>query len=188
MTTPLRKVKVGSATISPGSVKQRRRPWVRAVLAITLVVGGVAAWRFWPRGPDPDPMRLELLCAAWGELDAGRYDRAIALIDRRAAEAAPTPLDWMLRARVAEARGRPEEALGYLKHIPDTDPIAAQAWLKAGQIELTRHRAGRRRRPINTRWRSTPTRSSRIASWPTSTPSSTGRRSAMPSSGRWTGS
>lgn len=53
----------------------------------------------------------------------------------------PTPLDWMLRARIADSQGRAEEALDFLTHISDSDPISSQAWLKAGQIELARHRA-----------------------------------------------
>jgi tetratricopeptide (TPR) repeat protein len=47
----------------------------------------------------------------------------------------------MLRARIAESQGRLEQALGNLKHIPDSDAIGSQAWLKAGQIELARHDA-----------------------------------------------
>ncbi len=47
------------------------------------------------------------------------------------------PLDWMLRARIAESQGRLVEALAHLKHIPDSDLISSQAWLKAGQIELS---------------------------------------------------
>ena len=52
------------------------------------------------------------------------------------AEVEPTSLDWMLRARIAEAQGRLEEALHHLKHIAETDANSPQAWLKAGQIEL----------------------------------------------------
>ncbi len=47
----------------------------------------------------------------------------------------------MLRARIAESQGRLAEAIDNLKHISDTDPLSAQAWLKTGQIELARHRA-----------------------------------------------
>ena len=43
--------------------------------------------------------------------------------------------------RVAEAQGRPDDALQHLGQIPDSDDIAPQAWLKAGQIELARHHA-----------------------------------------------
>jgi tetratricopeptide (TPR) repeat protein len=47
----------------------------------------------------------------------------------------------MLRARIAESQGQPAKALDYLKQIPDSDPISAQAWLKTAQIELDLHHA-----------------------------------------------
>src|SRR5262249_30334517 len=43
--------------------------------------------------------------------------------------------------QVAESQGRLADALDDLRKIPDSDEIGAQAWLKAGQIELKRHRA-----------------------------------------------
>jgi predicted Zn-dependent protease len=82
-----------------------------------------------------------LLYAAWNEFSAKRYEKASQLLDRRAREVTPTSLDWMLRARIAESQGHLAAALDQLKHISDGDPIGAQAWLKAGQIELVRHRA-----------------------------------------------
>jgi tetratricopeptide (TPR) repeat protein len=117
--------------------------WTLALVALVLVVlvtAGLAP-RLWSRGSVRDPKRLGLLQAAWNEFAAQRYDRAQAILDRRAAEVAATPLDWMLRARIAEAQGHPARALDHLERIPDSDPIAAQAWLKAGQIELARHHA-----------------------------------------------
>ncbi|HZW29063.1 MAG TPA: tetratricopeptide repeat protein [Isosphaeraceae bacterium] len=122
---------------------RNRRGWI---LALVLLVVGVLvslglAPRLWSRGPVRDPQRLGWLHAAWNAFEARRYDQAQAILDRRAAVVAPTPLDWMLRARIAEAQGRPAEALDHLRRIPDSDPIAAQAWLKAGQIELARHQA-----------------------------------------------
>jgi tetratricopeptide (TPR) repeat protein len=118
-----------------------RRVLLLVLLVIALAIGGAAAVGRWPHNPDRDPARLRMLSAAVAEFEAGRYEKALALLDRRAAEVTPSSLDWMLRARVAEAQKRPEEALAHLKHIPDSDPIAAQAWLKAGQIELARNRA-----------------------------------------------
>jgi tetratricopeptide (TPR) repeat protein len=111
------------------------------VLSAAVAAGGAMAWRLRPSGPELDPKRLGLLQAAWQEFDGGRYEQTIAILDRRAAEVSTTALDWMLRARVAEAQGRMVDALEDLKHIPDSDPIAAQAWLKAGQIERARHHA-----------------------------------------------
>jgi predicted Zn-dependent protease len=110
-------------------------------LIVVAAIGALASRRLWRRGPQPGSARLDLLYAAWNEFNAKRYDQATAMLDRRAAEVAPTPLDWMLRARIAESRGELTEALAHLKKIPDSDPIGAQAWLKAGQIELARNRA-----------------------------------------------
>ena len=53
----------------------------------------------------------------------------------------PTPQDWMLRAQVSLARERIDEALTALASIPDDHRLAPQARLRAGQIELRRHRA-----------------------------------------------
>jgi tetratricopeptide (TPR) repeat protein len=109
------------------------------VLALLAAAAGVAWW-YWPRGPEKDPMRLALLESALSEFNAKHYDRATALLNLRAAQVAPTALDWMLRARIAEARGLLAEAIDDLQHIPDSDEISSQAWLKAGQIEVARSR------------------------------------------------
>ena len=121
----------------------KRRPWARviAVLLVALAVGATVVVRLRGRVSPKKPQRLDLLYAALNEFNAKSYDRATALLDRRAAEHEPTPLDWMLRARIDESQGRLVQALGHLKHIPDTDAIGSQAWLKAGQIELARHDA-----------------------------------------------
>ncbi len=107
-----------------------------------IILGALLAVGSWLFNRPSDPSRTDLLQSAWNEFAAQRYDRANSFLDRRAREVTPTPLDWMLRARIAESQGRLVEALGHLKHIADTDSIAAQAWLKTGQIELARHRAG----------------------------------------------
>jgi tetratricopeptide (TPR) repeat protein len=120
---------------------RKRKRWATLLVAlmIAIVIGAVAASRL--RSSPKAPQRLDLLYAAWNEFNAKSYDRATAILDRRAAEHEPTPLDWMLRARIAESQGRLVEAAGHLKRIPDSDPISAQAWLKAGQVELARHNA-----------------------------------------------
>jgi len=122
---------------------KRRKRWVLAVVlfVIALVVGVVAAPRLSRSRSPEDSKHLALLQAAWKEFAARQYDRANALLDQRASKVAPTPLDWMLRARIAESLGRPAEALDHLKHIADSDAISAQAWLKAAQIELARGHA-----------------------------------------------
>jgi tetratricopeptide (TPR) repeat protein len=111
------------------------------VLLVALAIGAVAAPRLWVRSTPKEHQRLDLLQAALKEFNDKNYDRATAILDRRAAEVVPTPLDWMLRTRIAESQGRLADALDLLKHIPDSDPISSQAWLKAGQIEFARHRA-----------------------------------------------
>jgi tetratricopeptide (TPR) repeat protein len=120
-----------------------RKRWVLLIvlLLVTVVVGAVAAPRLWVRASPKNPQHLDLLYAALNEFNAKHYEQASAILDRRTAAVEPTSLDWMLRARIAEAQGRLDEALDYVKHIPESDPISAQAWLKAGQIELARGQA-----------------------------------------------
>jgi tetratricopeptide (TPR) repeat protein len=114
---------------------------VLSFLAVAIAVGAATAHRLRAINPVKPPQRLDLLYAAWNEFNSSRFDQASAILDRRAAIAMPTALDWMLRARIAESRGRLTDALDHLKQIPDADPIGSQAWLKAGQIELARHNA-----------------------------------------------
>ena len=167
------------------SGKRRRRAALIVAFLVALAVVAVAVLWLRVSTSRKTPQRLDLLYAAWNEFNTKNYDRATALLDRRAADHEPTPLDWMLRARIAESQGRLVEALGHLKHIPDSDLFSSQAWLKAGQIELARHnRAGPSRR-FAARWHSIPTRSRRIVSWPTSTRFSVGGRNATPSSAPW---
>jgi tetratricopeptide (TPR) repeat protein len=129
-----REVEVASSRRS----RRWRKRWVLVLvfLLVTVAAGALAATRLWVRGSDKGPQQLDLLYNALAEFNAKRFDQANAILDRRAAEVAPTPLDWMLRARIGEAQGRLTDALDYLKHIPESDPISSQAWLKAGQIEL----------------------------------------------------
>jgi tetratricopeptide (TPR) repeat protein len=96
-----------------------------------------SAWYVARPGTDP----RQLLEQAWDEFGAGRYDRAAAALDRRARRCTPTARDWALRALLAQARGRIEDALVALRQIPDADPLAARAWLQAGSLEFRRGRA-----------------------------------------------
>jgi tetratricopeptide (TPR) repeat protein len=121
----------------------KRKRWVLALILVLALAaaGAVVAHSVWRAASRKDTARLDLLYAAWSEFNSKRFAEASATLDRRLAEVPPTPLDWMLRARIAEAQGKLSEALDDLAHIPDSDPIGAQVWLKAGQIELLRHRA-----------------------------------------------
>jgi tetratricopeptide (TPR) repeat protein len=124
-------------------VRNRKRwPIGRGLIVGGLVLVALTASGFWLSSRPRDPSRTDLLQSAWNEFAAGRFDQAGSFLDQRAREVAPTPLDRMLRARIAESQGRLAEALDHLKQIADTDSIAAQAWLKTGQIELARRRAG----------------------------------------------
>jgi tetratricopeptide (TPR) repeat protein len=49
--------------------------------------------------------------------------------------------DWMVRARIEHLQGRLDRALDSLRRVDDRDPLAAQARLMSGLIELERHRA-----------------------------------------------
>jgi tetratricopeptide (TPR) repeat protein len=123
----------------------KRRRWRLAFVLLLIALGGgvVAAARLWVRDAPSDRQRLSLLYDAWNEFNAKRYDRAAAILDRRTALVEPIPLDWMLRAQIAESQGALEQALDCLKRIPDSDSIGARARLKAGQIEKARHNARR---------------------------------------------
>jgi predicted Zn-dependent protease len=78
--------------------------------------------------------------AALDAVEAGRFDDADRLLARLAALRAPTPLDHGLRARVAIARGRTDEAIAALRRMPDDHPLADWARQREGQLELRRHR------------------------------------------------
>ncbi len=129
--------------VSGGQAHPTSNPkrWVLALALLTIALGAgtLASRREWRTRSPRDPLRLELLQAALKEFNAQKYDAATAMLDRRAAEVVPTPLDWMLRARIAQAQGRTAEALDHLKHIPDSHSISAKAWLLTGQLELERH-------------------------------------------------
>jgi hypothetical protein len=132
------------ARAGTSGLSRKRKRWpilavgLLGALAMMGIVGTARLWR--PNGRRP-PQRLDLLYAAWNEFNAQRYDQASTILDRRAAATRPTALDWMLRARIAESQGHLPEALAHLKLVEDSDPIASQAWLKAGQIERSRHAA-----------------------------------------------
>lgn len=104
-----------------------------AALALLLLVGG--GW-FWLRKADPDAVWN----AAEASLQLGQIDDAEAAVKRLARLRDPTPLDWMLRGQVHLAKGRREETLEALAHVPDGHWMAPQARLMAGRTERQRHR------------------------------------------------
>jgi tetratricopeptide (TPR) repeat protein len=80
---------------------------------------------------------------AEAELEARRFDRAEAAVRRLGRLRRPTAEDWRLRARIATAQDRIEDALDAWAQVPDGHPAAAEARLRSGQIELRRGRARR---------------------------------------------
>jgi predicted Zn-dependent protease len=107
-----------------------------------VIVGGlaaaalaVAAVRFWS-GSDPD----RLFHQSRAELQAGHLERAEALLRRLERVRPPNEFDRLLRAQVADARHRPDEAVAELSRIADTHPLAPVARLLTGQNEVKRNR------------------------------------------------
>src|SRR5690348_10233786 len=94
-----------------GSAVRSRKRWTLAIVLVLIAfsLGAIAARRTWLRGAGQDPQRLGLLYEAWKAFDAKHLAEAIELLDRRAAEVEPSSLDWMLRGRIAEAQGKPED-------------------------------------------------------------------------------
>jgi tetratricopeptide (TPR) repeat protein len=105
------------------------------LLAAGLAAGTAAAlWLAWR--PDPDEVYESALAA----LEAGRFEKAGAALDRLARLRTPTVLDRGVRARLDIARGRIDDAVAALGTIPDDHPLASWAALRVGQLERQRHR------------------------------------------------
>jgi tetratricopeptide (TPR) repeat protein len=83
----------------------------------------------------------ELAAAARVALKNRQWDRAEALLTRRAERGSPTIDDLALRAELELGRGRVDQAVNLLTGAPESDPLAPRARLVAGQIEMSRDRA-----------------------------------------------
>lgn len=105
------------------------------LILVGLVLAVVVAAR---RRLDDDPNRLFMRCDA--AFKAGRHAEADAALARLERLRAPTPVDRLLRAEVAEALEQPDRALAELEAIPDDHAVAPLARLRAGQIEIRRGR------------------------------------------------
>jgi tetratricopeptide (TPR) repeat protein len=77
------------------------------------------------------------------DLQASRFDQVKKGVERLTRLRTPTDQDWMLRAQLAMAQKRPDDALEDLSRIPDDAPLAGQARLMAGQLELRRGRVAK---------------------------------------------
>ncbi len=117
----------------------RRSSWFRvAIVGLASVFAALAAWGFLSgarRHPIPMPSG-----AAQADLKANRFDRVEDGIARLGRLRQPNAADRMLRGQLAVARERPDEALAELARVPDDSPLAPQARLLAGQVELRRNR------------------------------------------------
>lgn len=107
--------------------------WTVFPVALVLIVAGAVLFR-------PTENLDQTWRTAEEDFRAGRWDRAEKALTRLARARPPKEEDWGLRAQIAIARERPDEALEDLAHIPDAHPLAPQARLLAGQIELRRDR------------------------------------------------
>ncbi len=119
-----------------GRTARGRRYWIAAVIVILAL--GPGLWYFHFRAAE-EPAALWQ--AGEANLKAGRIDLAEAAVTRLSRLRVPTPLDRMLRGQLDIAEDRTDEAVAELMQVPDAHPMAAQARLMAGQIELRRHRA-----------------------------------------------
>src|SRR5690348_271711 len=102
-------------------------------LLIVGAISGAGAWFFVAR-TDPDTLARR----AEADLQAGRWDAAWVGVKRIERLRSPTPLDRMLRGRIASAAGRDSEALSELQEIRDDPELGAQALYLAGLIERRR--------------------------------------------------
>jgi len=115
---------------------RRDRPWSRyrvgAGFLGVVLAGGLTAHAFWR--PDPDAVYEQTLAS----LEAGRFEAAESGLARLRRLREPTVLDWGVRARVAIARGRTDDALAALGKIPEGHPLSGWAFLRAGQLDARR--------------------------------------------------
>jgi tetratricopeptide (TPR) repeat protein len=122
----------------PAKVRRKGATWLllSSLLALSLAAGFFWYPPFRDRwiGADAIWERAEY------DLLAGRYDRVDAALKRLARLREPSPLDFLLMAKYAMARHRPDQALTNLIRVPDDHPMGPQARLLAGQIELRRDR------------------------------------------------
>jgi tetratricopeptide (TPR) repeat protein len=126
----------GREPVAPVPAWRSARFLTRAGLAWVVFLGVGAAWLATRGRTDPDRL--------WAEAEraflAGRWDRARDLLQQLERLRPKNPLDWMLQAQLATAKGQFDQALAVLARIPDDHAIASQAHLLAGRIERQRRR------------------------------------------------
>ena len=131
-----------------------RRARVRLVIPAGLAVAGAVAvtaaggsrsWRWYAGAATPS--RSGVGRTRPSGRTVGSAEAELAARPARS----PTPEDWMLRAQVAMAGTDRRGAGGSGREVPDAHPLAPQAKLRAGQLELAgpapRRRGGAAGRP-----------------------------------------
>jgi tetratricopeptide (TPR) repeat protein len=115
----------------------RSRQFVVWVALISLAIAIVGVALVWPR-TRVNPQGL------WDEAQNALRSGDVATAEARLVSIgrlrAPTDVDWCLRSQIAVAKGRLEDALSALGHIPQDDVLAGEAFLMAGRIERQRNR------------------------------------------------
>jgi tetratricopeptide (TPR) repeat protein len=129
---PLRQAIAQSVT--KGSPRRSGR-WLLAGALVTAFGAAGAVW--FARGPgDPDRLWVKAELA----FRAGRWGEARAMLHQIERLRTKTARDWILQGQLASAAGHDDDALAALCHVPEADPLAAQAFLLAGRIERQRKR------------------------------------------------
>jgi len=106
-------------------------------VAAAVALLSAAVYTAWSRrGEGPDA----LFRRARAELVAGHPDRAEAAVRDLARLQRPTPFDRLLRAQIASAGHRPDDAMAELADVADGHPLAPVARILAGQTEAKRFR------------------------------------------------
>ena len=96
-------------------VTPRRVICVASLTVIALAAGFLVFRSSGHAVADLDALRAQ----AEQDLQAGRFDRVAAAIERLSRQSRPSPLDYLLRAQYAAARQQPDAALADLKQVPD---------------------------------------------------------------------
>jgi tetratricopeptide (TPR) repeat protein len=118
--------------------RTRRRQFLAWVTLISLALAIVGVALVWPQ-TRVNPQSL------WEEAENALRSGDLATAEARLVSIGrmrePTDFDWCLKSQIAIAKGRLEDALSALGHIPPDDRLAGQAFLMAGRIERQRNRS-----------------------------------------------
>lgn len=120
------------------AVERRSKRWVAPFLVGALGAAALLVWVVRARMyVDPD----RLWSKAERDFAAGLYDQTEAELRRLETIRQPTSLDRILKAQLAMAHKQDDAAIVELARVPDGDPMAPQARLLVGQLELRRQHA-----------------------------------------------